>query len=622
MNRYALTTARGPTLELPPHPDACSLEDLKNRFQGETAPLAIDLFGGAGGLSLGLQQAGFKVILGADHNAYSAATHEAWFPGTSLCADLSQPEVLERIEDTLEGLDIALVAGGPPCQPFSSAGRSKIRSLVDQGVRPEHDGRRELSWAFLDVVARVQPRAVLFENVPDLASGESSVIFSRVVEDLEQLDYQVHARILASSAYGVPQHRRRLIIIGVRAGSSFRWPMHSDAVTTVRDAIDDLPVIEAGSSDAELPYSGPRSEFQHRMRQGVVAEDSGVIHEHVSRRIRDDDLEAFRLMNPRTRYSELPEYLRRYRHDIFDDKYKRLGWDELSRTITAHLSRDGYWYIHPEQHRTLTPREAARLQTFPDWFRFAGTTSHAYRQIGEAVPPMLGEALGRAIMNSFEESSKDAFLRTGDLGARLCEWLDSQCDDEMRAPWRRSGSLWLTLIGSLLQDRAREKRMKSGWPIIATRWPTPEDFVKDLSRKDLLSSLGKDELLPVLERVASTAQDAARGLTGVSGLSRKRIQLARTLAGEGVHLQPTAGSMRVAQRVLGEEPEESVAKGQLRLARVVGAEERGKTFAAVLEIADRFCRSVEPLCGECPIADRCSYAAELSIRQPVLSSTS
>ena len=96
-------------------------------------------------------------------------------------------------------------------------------------------------------------------------------------------------------------------------------------------------------------------------------------------------------------YADLPANLRRYRSDIFTDKYNRLSWDELSRTITAHIARDGYWYIHPDQHRTLSIREAARIQTFPDWFRFAGEPSHRFRLIGNAVPPLLAEAIGRQL---------------------------------------------------------------------------------------------------------------------------------------------------------------------------------------------------------------------------------
>ena len=113
---------------------------------------------------------------------------------------------------------------------------------------------------------------------------------------------------------------------------------------------------------------------------------------------------AFELIDSKTRYSDLPTELKRYRDDIFDDKYKRLDGDDVSRTITAHIAKDGYWYIHPEQNRTLTVREAARLQTFPDYFRFAGPPSAAFKQIGNAVPPRLGLAVGRAVLEALKTS--------------------------------------------------------------------------------------------------------------------------------------------------------------------------------------------------------------------------
>ena len=120
----------------------------------------------------------------------------------------------------------------------------------------------------------------------------------------------------------------------------------------------------------------------------------------MTRAVRADDWEAYTGLQPGQTYADIPDHLQRYRTDIFTDKYKRLAWEELSRTITAHIAKDGYWYIHPEQHRTLSIREAARLQTFPDWFRFAGQPSHRYAQIGNAVPPLLGEAVGAALLES------------------------------------------------------------------------------------------------------------------------------------------------------------------------------------------------------------------------------
>ena len=123
---------------------------------------------------------------------------------------------------------------------------------------------------------------------------------------------------------------------------------------------------------------------------------------------------AFEKMTSKTRYSDLPEDMRRYRADIFDDKYKRLDENGLSRTITAHIAKDGYWYIHPRDSRTLTVREAARLQTFPDRYRFAGPPSAAFRQIGNAVPPLVGERLGEAVLQCLADAATGRTLNAGD----------------------------------------------------------------------------------------------------------------------------------------------------------------------------------------------------------------
>src|SRR3989442_13796087 len=132
------------------------------------------------------------------------------------------------------------------------------------------------------------------------------------------------------------------------------------------------------------------------MRKGVAPADRRWIHDHIKREVRPDDAEAFALLPEGGTYRDVPAHLRRYRSDIFTDKYKRLSRDELSRTITAHLARDGYWYIHPDQDRTLSVREAARVQAFPDWFRFDGEPSLCSRQIVNAVPPFPHEAIGQS----------------------------------------------------------------------------------------------------------------------------------------------------------------------------------------------------------------------------------
>ena len=154
----------------------------------------------------------------------------------------------------------------------------------------------------------------------------------------------------------------------------FSWPKPVDERPTVRQAIGDLPAVPPDTRDEVQSYAGrPTSTLARALREGLKGADAGLIRDHITRAVRPDDAVIYRAMKPGDTYLDVPEHLRRYRHDIFDDKYYRLSFEDVSRTITAHIAKDGYWYIHPDQDRTLSVREAARIQTFPDWFRFAGT---------------------------------------------------------------------------------------------------------------------------------------------------------------------------------------------------------------------------------------------------------
>ena len=253
-----------------------------------------------------------------------------------------------------------------------------------------------------------RPAAVLMENVPDMALDKDMFILRTMVHELESLGYSVDERVVDTSDYGVPQFRQRLILVALHDKISFGWPPPLPDKVTVWNAIGDLPSVEGGyrpSGGAEgwSEYEGPKNAFQRCMREGMDGENANRVHDQITRPVREDDKIAFQYMGAKTRYSDLPPELRRYRADIFDDKYKRLDENDLSRTITAHIAKDGYWYIHPKDNRTLTIREAARLQTFPDRYRFAGPPSAAFRQIGNAVPPFLGEQLGIAVRASLDE---------------------------------------------------------------------------------------------------------------------------------------------------------------------------------------------------------------------------
>ncbi|UOQ61505.1 DNA cytosine methyltransferase [Leucobacter rhizosphaerae] len=425
MVKYAVKLERSAPLTLPRHPGApedgkftewCVAEKEAGR------PLAVDLFSGAGGLGAGVEAAGWTVVAAVDHDKAALETHRANFRGQALDVDMSDQAQVQALIEKLRPLGIDLVAGGPPCQPFSRAGRAKIRSLIEEGTRDAVDARKELWRSFIDVVTALQPRAVLMENVPDMAIGDDLIVIREIAEILEQAGYIVDYRLLDAWRHGVPQHRKRFILQARRDGAVPAWPSLSDAGPTVRDAIEDLPSLNDTTGARELPYSGePTSELAKRLRP---SDGSVVIHDHMTRPVRADDREAFALMTSTTLYSDLPERLKRYRSDTFNDKYKRLPWDDLSRTITAHIAKDGYWYIHPGEHRTLTVREAARIQTFPDNFRFAGTRSDAFRQIGNAVPPILGHAVAEMILPLDVPQADVALLPA--MRDRLTAWAKEQ----------------------------------------------------------------------------------------------------------------------------------------------------------------------------------------------------
>lgn len=471
---YAVKQIRGPYLNLPAHENHCSsVEELEiycRKRKAEGAVLGMDLFSGAGGLSLGLTNAGIEIVFGVDHYEYASRTHAAHFPGMSVDWDLANVDDVEKVADILKRCKIDVLAGGPPCQPFSRAGRSGIRHLVEKGEREPHDARRDLWRAYLEVVILARPKAVIMENVPDMALDDEMFILRSMIEELEQIGYSVEAKIVEAWHFGVPQLRNRLILVALRDGMQFTWPDESGLKVTLGNAISDLPDVEggwrpAGGADGWLKYDGPRTEYQMSMRENVPREHQRRIYDHITRPVRADDREAFEIMTPETKYSELPDRLKRYRDDIFTDKYKRLDENDLSRTITAHIAKDGYSYIHPRQPRTLTVREAARVQSFPDYFRFDGPPSAAFKQIGNAVPPKMGQAMGNAILDSLREPQKKESnaIRVSEY---LANWYRGLTDEEMLFPWAKSGSRWKTVLGEVLLERASRENIRRLWPVL------------------------------------------------------------------------------------------------------------------------------------------------------------
>jgi len=579
-----------------------------------TGPTAVDLFCGAGGLSLGLRDAGFSVLVGADSDPVAMETHSGNLGGLGWTGDLSDPaEFLEHLDQWgIHSVD--LVAGGPPCQPFSRAGSAKIRDLVRSGERPEVDPRASLWSSFMAVVESLRPTAVLIENVPDLPTWDNGAVLIGFYEALRELEYEVDARVLDAYRHGVPQHRARLFILATRGARKIDWPVEEATPPTLRDAIWDLPPAPPAQRDEELLYFGqPHSDLAKRMRRGMNNGHSRVIWDHITRDVRPDDLKAFTRMPEGGTYADLPDELRRYRSDIFTDKYKRLAWDRVSRSITAHIAKDGYWYIHPEQPRTLSIREAARIQTFPDDFRFAGEPSHRYRQIGNAVPPLLAEALGGTVRAALRSRpSKRRRERSNSFHRDLLTW---HGEHGRSFPWRDSGlSPWFVLMAEMCLHRTRADQVAPVFRQLRRLAPTPAAMVANADQAlETMGSLGlrwrAENLVSVartlVEQFGGRVPDGELELRSLPGVGDYVAQAVLCFGfGKRAVLVDT-NTVRITGRVFGRDKPR---RWQLRLDlyRLSGAEGPDAAFNyALLDLGALVCRAGKPRCDACPVRTHC-----------------
>lgn len=633
---YGVKLVRGPFVRLAAHPQACEDEDAflsyAARLRAEGEHLAADLFSGGGGLSLGLEAAGYCVVLAADHDVEAVETHRHHFGGLALDWDLSDAGHVTAVAGLISAARVELLAGGPPCQPFSKAGRSKIRHRVRHGLRDPRDERKDLWRSFLEVVQLALPPAVVMENVPDMALDREMFILRTMVHELESLGYTVEERLVDTWRYGVPQFRQRLILIALRDAAAFSWPGETPDKITVWNAIGDLPEVDGGwrpggGAEGWADYAGPVTEFQRRMREETGGADARKVFDHITRPVREDDKRAFQLMDSTTRYSDLPDDMKRYRDDIFDDKYKRLGEDELSRTITAHIAKDGYWYIHPRQNRTLTVREAARLQTFPDRFRFAGPPSAAFRQIGNAVPPAVGEHLGRAIRESLSEP-RPAGPSTREVAGLLAGWFSSL--PRRSVPWLRARSRWQVISAEILLERMPAQQVRSLWPLVA-RWESPADtLAAEAELREIAKWLGRagraERILEIAGLLAGSPEqldddDAVRRIPGVNEAVADLAVLAVATGAEDESEEPVLagrGVLRAVARFTGEQVDRRnrLTDGRLGVARMIGnGSDARDAHLGLIELTTAVCRPVAPSCLECPLGALCRSSQAAAQRQ-------
>ena len=348
---------------------------------------AIDLFAGCGGLSKGFIDAGFNIIVGVDNDQAALNTFEKNHNGAiALNADLSAQETFDEIKRIADGKEIDVIIAGPPCQGFSLS-----------GPRNFDDERNKLYLAVIEIVRQYRPKGFIIENVPGMATLYKGQIKDEILKRFRNMGYNIDCKILCAADYGVPQMRKRLIFMGIREdiGSPyFPEPMFtSDNYRTCRDAISDLPsrVDEIGE-EVSAYTSEPKTEYQKLMRKNM-----NILYNHVATKHTKLVKDTIALVPEGGNYKDLPEGWGESRK--FNEAWRRYDSTKPSRTIdTGHRN-----HFHYKYNRVPTIRENARLQSFPDDFIFTGTKTQQNRQVGNAVPPLLGEALGNVLKSIIGE---------------------------------------------------------------------------------------------------------------------------------------------------------------------------------------------------------------------------
>ena len=397
------------------------------RLAASDAPTIVDLFSGAGGLSEGFRRAGFRVLLTLDSDPVALRTYWLNHPDVPddriVCRDI---RALGK--DEIRGLvgrdRLDVLVGAPPCQGFSHAGfRSKSTRT---GYRVTADERNYLFEYMVGVALELRPRLFLMENVPGMKSAKRENLSfleaaARMLE--EQGEYHTAVWRLNASAFGVPQDRLRFFLVASRDHALPARPVGEyqdhlqefdvDALppVTLEEAIFDLPPREADSGQVVEQWRSEELDGHPRFRRylskfGLLA-DSPLLYNHTVRYHNERDLELYALLRPGEDSIHALERhgrhdLMRYRRDVFDDKYARLRGDRPCRTIVAHLAKDGNGYIHPTQVRSLSFREAARVQSFHDGYIFCGSPSDQWTHLGNAVPPALAEAIARSFLRTLK----------------------------------------------------------------------------------------------------------------------------------------------------------------------------------------------------------------------------
>ena len=392
----------------------------------------IDLFAGASGMSEGFINAGFTPISHIEMNPeacltiktraayhYLKSKNNLDFYYKYIKGEIAQEVFYDNIpykilasvinveinDDTISGLfeklkkskqKVDLIIGGPPCQAYSLIRRHQTDI--------EEDPRNKLYIQYGRFLKHFKPKAFVFENVPGLLTANKGEHFKNLKAYFRRIGYEVHHKTLIASDFGVVQARKRIIIVGWKKENDFGFPEFEKVVQEyiVNDAFEDLPKLKPGESFQNANYTSNKNEYLEKfeLRNGV-----DFVTQHISRPHNNRDLAIYKTAiqkwnngKERLRYPDLPSELKTHKNETsFTDRFKVVDGLGVSHTVVAHISKDGHYYIHPdiEQCRSISVREAARLQSFPDDFYFEGSRSAAFKQIGNAVPPLMANAIAK-----------------------------------------------------------------------------------------------------------------------------------------------------------------------------------------------------------------------------------
>lgn len=403
----------------------------------------IDLFAGAGGLSEGFLRNGFAPIAHVEMNKSACETlktrvayhylksHRGFSHYIKyLKKEISRDELWDKvpqqemdsviqseissktiksifdiIDSKVKGKKVDVIIGGPPCQAYSIVGRARDPKGMSD------DPRNHLYKFYVKFLKKYKPEMFVFENVPGILSAKNGEYFSKIKKAIEAAGYHFEHDTLNSKHFNVLQDRKRVIIIGWRNNSDFCYPKFNKTVneyTIKKDLFFDLRIIQQGTGNDFEKYLKPSNEY---LKKAKIRNALNIVTQHKARPINDNDLEIYEIAihemideGKRLNYIDLPKRLKKHKNEtVFTNRFQVVNPNYISHTVVAHISGDGHYYIYPDkkQVRSISIREAARIQSFPDDYYFEGGQTAAFKQIGNAVPPLMAEGIAKQIKRNF-----------------------------------------------------------------------------------------------------------------------------------------------------------------------------------------------------------------------------